>query len=139
MEERTAVMDRTAENVDLLRSAFAAFGRGDLATLAELFDPNAIWHVLRTGQLGGDHAGWSAIAEFFAHTATLTAGTFRAEVLEVLANENGAAAVCRATGSRPDGRAFDSRQILHFHITDGTVREVWHFVDDAVAAVDFWA
>jgi uncharacterized protein len=139
MGEHTAVMERAARNEELVREGYAAFTRGDLAAVQELFDANLVWHAYRLGQLGGDHNGWPAVQDFFVRTMQLTEGTFRVEPLEILSNEDGAAAVVRSIGRREDGRTLDSRQIHQFRIVDGTVREVWQLVDDGKAVEEFWA
>ena len=57
--EQQAVMDQTvaeraARNAELLREGYAAFGRGDLAAVQEIFDPEVVWHAYNLGQLGDD-------------------------------------------------------------------------------------
>ena len=62
-------------NEDLTRRGFDAFGKGDVDTLRELFDQDAVWHVPGRSQLSGDHRGMDAILGNFAKTAELTGGT----------------------------------------------------------------
>ena len=49
------------------------------------------------------------------------------------------AVLTRVSGTRPDGRAFDDRQILLFTIEDGRVRTVDQYVGDPPAVTAFWA
>ena len=93
------------ENERRVRQGYAAFVAGDTATLQELFHPGIIWHAQRLGQLGGDHVGWPAVADFFRRSMELTRGTFRADLLEVMSNDNGAAAVVRSSGERDPAAA----------------------------------
>lgn len=130
--------DVAARNAAALAEGYAAFARGDLATLGELFSPDAAWHVRRLGQLSGDHVGFPAILEFFGRTMELTGGTFRVTPTEILSNERGAAAVVRSQGQR-DGQTLDDRQIHQFHMTDGIVTEIWQYVGDPEATARFWA
>lgn len=134
----TPQMIASARNTALLEEGFRAFASGDLAALGTLFSPDAVWHVQRLGQLSGDHRGLPAILQFFGRTMELTRGTFRVEVLEVLANENGAVAVVRSRGER-DGLTLDDRQLQQFHLRDGRVVEVWQYPGDVEAASRFWA
>jgi len=127
-----------ASNEQLLRDGYAAFGRGDLATVERMFHPGVIWHAQRLGQLGGDHIGWPAVAQFFGRSMQLTGGTFRVEMLEVLSNTTGAAAVVRSTGER-DGKQLNDRQVHLFHMENGQVVEIWQFVGDGQATEAFWA
>jgi ketosteroid isomerase-like protein len=96
-----------------------------------------IWHAQRLGQLGGDHIGWPAVADFFGRTMQLTRGTFHIEVLEVLTNATGGAVVVQSMGAR-DGMQLNDRQVHLFHLEDGRVVEVWHFVGDGPATEEFW-
>ena len=129
--------DLTARNAELLREGYQAFARGDMPALAALFSPDAVWHVQRLGQLSGDHVGFPAILGFFGRSMELTQGTFRVETIEVLSNDDGAAAVVRSRGQRA-GIALDDRQIHHFRVRDGRVTEVWQYVGDAEATQRFW-
>lgn len=131
-------MDPSARNRERLESGYAAFGRGDMATFAEIFDVGVTWHAQRLGLLGGDHVGWPAVLKFFADTAQLAAGTFRIELQEVLANEQGAAAVVRSRAER-SGRTLDDRQVHLFHIRDRRATEVWQYVGDGPAVEAFWS
>ena len=126
------------ENERRVRQGYAAFASGDLSTVQELFHPGIIWHAQRLGQLGGDHVGWPAVADFFRRSMELTRGTFRADLLEVMSNDNGAAAVVRSSGER-DGLRLDDKQVHLFHLENDQVVVVWQFIGDGEAAGEFWA
>ena len=49
---QAATLSPAERNAELLRSGYDAFARGDMAALAGLFSPAAVWHVQRLGQLG---------------------------------------------------------------------------------------
>lgn len=117
--------------------AVTAFAKGDLAALAQLFDPEAVWHAQRLGILGGDHRGWPQVLRFFAQSMELTQGTFGLEIREILANDSSAAAVVRSSARRGD-RALDDQQVHLFHFVDGRVVEIWQFVGDGTAVEAFW-
>src|SRR5438105_15684995 len=112
------------ENERRVRQGYAAFVAGDAATLQELFHPGIIWHAQRLGQLGGDHIGWPAVADFFGRSMQLTRGSFRIDVIEVLTNAAGGAVVVQSMGER-DGRRLNDRQVHLFHVENGQVTEVW--------------
>ena len=131
-------MARSAQNAGLVESGYAAFGRGDLAALEALFDPDLVWHVQRLGQLSGDHRGWPAVLKFFGDSMQLTQGTFRIEVREVLANDTAGAAVVRSTGRRGE-LTLDDQQVHLFHLRGDRVIEVWQYVGDGGATEAFWS
>jgi ketosteroid isomerase-like protein len=128
--------DLRIENDRLLRSGYDAFGRGDLAAVAELFRGDATWHAQELGVLSGDHVGWPAIAAFFGKTMELTGGSFSVTIEDVLTNETGAAVVVRSRGAR-NGRELDSRQIHLYRIEDGRIAEAWQFAPRD--ADEFWS
>jgi ketosteroid isomerase-like protein len=74
-------------NEELVRSGFDAFSKGDVDTLRDLFDPDAVWHSPGRSPLSGDHRGVDDILDFFARTMELTASTFRVELHDVVAND----------------------------------------------------
>src|SRR5579859_4505404 len=133
-EVRRVVTDnRTTDNAERVRAGYAAFASGDLEATRQVFHPEVVWHAQRLGQLGGDHRGWPAVANFFMRTMQLTQGTFRIEVQEVLASESSGAAVIRSRAKRGD-LTLDDGQIHLFRIDDaGLVREVWQYVGDGQA------
>jgi len=55
-ERRLSVpaIDMLEQNVATVRRGFQAFTDRDMATLSELFHPDAKWHSAPTGVLGGD-------------------------------------------------------------------------------------
>src|SRR5829696_8152552 len=116
-------------NEDLVRKGYDAFGRGDMDTLRELFDPEIVWHFPGRSPLAGDHRGVDAVLGFFGRTMELTAGTFRAELHDVVADDRHAVGMHLATGER-EGRRLEDREVLVFHPRAGKVVEVWQYVED---------
>ena len=74
-------------NATLLRKGYAAFGKGDMATLTDLFSEDVVWHLPGNNQLSGVHRGRDAVFAIFARTTQLSGGTFKIEVHDVLAND----------------------------------------------------
>ena len=79
-------------NEELVRSAFDAFAKGDVDSLRESMDQDAVWYVPGRNQLSGDHRV-DAILGFFAKTMELSGGTFRMEVHDVVVNDDHAVAL----------------------------------------------
>ncbi len=125
-------------NEELLRSGFDAFAKGDVDTLRELFDQNAAWHVPGRSQLSGDYQGVDAIVGFFARTMELTGGSFRAELHDVVANDEHAVALYVTRGER-EGRTLENRDVLVSHIRNGKIAEAWLLTDDLYAADEFYS
>jgi ketosteroid isomerase-like protein len=143
LPKATEEADVTATSLtesDTVRAGFEAFGRGDLAAFAEAFHPTATWNHRNPDRLGGVHDGIEAILAFIEESGRLTAGTLRAIPEAIMADEEGRVGVItRVSGSRPDGRAFDDRQVLVFMVDEGSVRTVDQYVGDPEAVTAFWA
>jgi uncharacterized protein len=125
-------------NEELVRKGYDAFARGDMDTLRELFDPEIVWHFPGRSSLAGDHRGPDAVLGFFGRTMELTAGTFRVEVHDVVADDRHAVGMHLATGER-EGRRLEDREVLVFHVRDGRVVEVWQYIEDQYTYDEFFS
>jgi len=125
-------------NEEIVRSGFDAFAEGDVDTLRQLFDQDAVWHVPGRSPLSGDHRGLDAILGFLARTMELTGGTFRAEVHDVVANDEHAVALYVTRGER-EGRTLESRDVLVSHIRNGKLAEAWLLSADLYAVDEFFS
>jgi len=126
-------------NAALIRDMFAAFKAADIATIRAMIPEHAVWHFPgRMGKLAGDHRGRDAILLFLMNVAALTDGTFRLELIDVLANDRQAVALFRGYAER-SGRTLDNPTCLRMRIDDGQIVEVWEFVWDLFDVDEFWA
>jgi ketosteroid isomerase-like protein len=137
-------MTTTATSADAhiatVRAGFEAFGRGDLAAFAELFEPDATWNHRNPDRLGGVHRGIDAILEFLKESGQLTAGTLRAVPTAAMADGEGHVCVLtRVSATRPDGRAFDDAQVLVFRVDGERIRAVDQYIGDPPVVTEFWA
>jgi ketosteroid isomerase-like protein len=125
-------------NEEIVRSGFDAFAKGDVDTLRQLFDQDAIWHVPGRSPISGDHRGLDAILGFLARTMELTGGTFRADVHDVVANDEHAVALYVTRGER-EGRTLESRDVLVSHIRNGKLAEAWLLSADLYTVDEFFS
>jgi uncharacterized protein len=128
----------THPNEELVRKAFDAFANGDVETLRELMDQDSVWHAPGRNPLAGDHRGVDAILAYFARTMELTAGTFRSELHDVVANDEHAVSLFVALGER-EGKTLEARNVLVTHVRNGKLAETWLFSGDQYAADEFLA
>jgi uncharacterized protein len=68
----------------------------------------------------------------------LTAGTFRAKLHDVEADDRHAVGMHLATGER-EGRRLEDREVLAFHVRDGKVMEVWQYIADQYTYAGFFS
>jgi uncharacterized protein len=125
-------------NATRAREGFERFVQGDLSALLDLFADDASWEVPGSMALSGTHRGRDAIIAFLRGTAELTAGTYRVELLWTVADDDHLAAVYRARGGRPDGRALDIEQALLVELEDGRWKVVRAQPLDQAAFDCFW-
>jgi hypothetical protein len=123
----------------VIRTLFAAFEAGDADAVARAFADDVVWHFPgRAGRLAGDHRGPAAVFAFLAKVPELTGGTFRLDLVDVLANDRFGVAMFRGTASRDDKR-LDNPTCLTMRIESGKVVELWEFVWDLYHVDDFWS
>ena len=126
-------------NVELLRKALDAFSRGDLDTVRSLWADDIVYHFSGASPLAGDYKGKDGVLSYFAKAVELAGGTLRmVEVHDVLANDEHAVALLRATGSRK-GKQYEAREVDVFHFKDGRIIEFWSFSEDQRMTDEFWS
>ena len=125
-------------NAALVRRGYAAFNTADMATLRELFHEDASWHTPGRAPLAGSYQGRDAIFGHFGQYGGLTAGTFRANLQTVVANEDGTVVGIHQNTAQKDGKTLDVRCCVVFDIRDGRVVDGREFFFDLHAWDDFW-
>lgn len=128
---------RAAENETVVRRIFDAFARRDVFALRGIFAPDAVWTVPGDGTMAGVYRGPEAILRFLGRLPKETDGTYRTQLIDVLASERRAAALYRASGRRR-GLTLDLDQVLLFELGDGAVRDVLALPSDPAAFERFW-
>jgi ketosteroid isomerase-like protein len=127
-----------AENATIVRRIFDAFARKEGLALRGLFADDAIWSVPGRGVMAGEYEGREAIFRFLASLPKETDGTYGSRLIDVLASDDRAAALYRASGTR-HGRTLELDQVLLFRIEGGLVRRVLALPSDPDAFEEFWA
>jgi ketosteroid isomerase-like protein len=125
-------------NVARMREGYAAFAKGDLAALRELFTEDIVWHVPGHTSLAGDYEGIDDVQVFFVRVMEVTGGSFRAEPLTLLADDDYGAAPVRITAHRGD-RHLDVMNVQVSRLRDGRVAEFWDTTTDPDATEAFYA
>ena len=120
-----------------MRRIFDAFARKQGFSLRDCFAEDAVWHVPGASVMAGTYRGRTEIFRFLARLPKLTDGTYASRLIDVLASENRAAALYRASGTRA-GRTLDIDQLLLFTLRDGLVTEVLALPNEPLAFEEFW-
>jgi uncharacterized protein len=109
-------------NAALVRRLFAAFGHDPMAISAALARDVA-WRVPGNTVMSGEYHGRREVVEFLRRTGLETDGTYRSRLQTVLADDDWAVAIYRATGSR-NGVDLDVDQALVMRVADGVLQDV---------------
>jgi ketosteroid isomerase-like protein len=125
-------------NEATVRRLFDAFDRQDAFALRALFAEDAVWQVGGSSRVAGSFRGRREIVRFLGTLPRLTGGTYASRVIDVLASDERAAVLYRATGRR-ENRELDIDQLLLFTLRDGVVTEVLALPTDQAAFDAFWA
>ena len=124
-------------NEALIRRLFDAFERKDGFGLRDVFAEDAVWHVPGDSVMAGTHSGRDAIFRFLGRLPKETNGTYGSRLIDVLASDDRAAALYRASGER-NGDRLDLDQLLLFRIEGGLVREALALPTDPAVFETFW-
>jgi ketosteroid isomerase-like protein len=126
------------ENAAIVRRGYEAFNSRDMETLTELFDESAVWRVPGRSSLAGDHEGREAAFAYFGRLAQETAGTFRAELQQLLADGDRVVGIHRSSAER-DGKQLNVDLCLAFRLENGRISEGTEHYRDLYAWDEFWS
>ena len=87
--------------------------------------------------MAGTFTGREEIFAFLGRLPKETDGTYASALIDVLASDDRAAALYRASGERK-GRRLELDQVLLFRIEDGLVQHVLALPSDPAAFDTFW-
>lgn len=124
-----------AENKQLLRTAFDAWGTGDIRPLVAAMADDVTWTVSGHNSWSGSFRGKDSVrrdllgplGEQFDGTYTSTASRFVAEDDVVVVETRGS--VATKTGAR-----YDNTYCFVFRLEDGRIREITEYMDTQLVA-----
>jgi uncharacterized protein len=126
-------------NAEVVRRGYAAFNAADIDTLTKIMDENISWHTPGRTSIGGARKGQDAVFAQFGRYGGETAGTFRADLLDVYESEDGGVVgLHRNTGER-NGKRLDVLCCIVFEVKDGRVLSGREHFFDLYAWDAFWS
>jgi len=125
-------------NAALMRRLFDAFGRRDGAAVAAMFDHDVVWRVGGDTPMSGEYRGWRDVVTFLRRTTQETDGTYTSSFVWAVGNDDQAAAVYRARGSR-GGMDLDIEQLLLCEIREGRITSATAIPFEPEAFTRFWS
>jgi ketosteroid isomerase-like protein len=127
-----------AENAASLRRAYAAFNSADMDTLMEVFDESIVWHLPGRSRFADDYQGRDATLAYFGQLAQETGGTFRAELLSALPDDEDRVVGLQRSIADRNGKHLDSGNCIVFEFKDGRVVDGREHFHDLYAWDEFW-
>jgi ketosteroid isomerase-like protein len=127
------------QNEQIVRSALEALQKGDWRPYHDLLADDVVYHAPGRNRLSGDHRGKRAVEEMFDLSERLAGGTFRAELHDVVANDDHVIVMSIARAEREGKEPLKDRRVLVFHMKDGRVTEIWWHPGDQHRIDDFWS
>jgi len=132
-------MSQAEQNVEVVRRGYEAFNTADMAALTELFAEDAAWHTPGRSPIAGDHRGRDAVFAQFGRYGGDTGGTFRAELQQLFAAEDGRVIGLHHNSGERNGKQLDTDCCIVFEVKDGRIVDGREIFADLHAWDAFWA
>jgi uncharacterized protein len=117
------------QNVQIVKDAYAAFGRGDIQGLLALFAEDIEWIIPGESPLAGTYRGRAGMAGFFQKVSEMLEISFL-ETREFVA-QGDRVLVVGFSGGRVKGtnRTYEHHEVLAFTVRNGKVTNVREYID----------
>lgn len=123
---------------EVLEQVYVTFTTGDMDRLAELIAADVVWHVPGDNLISGTYTSREAMFVCFNKAVELSEGTFKPQLLDVLADDKYTVAILHGIARRGE-KTLDQDYALISHIRDGQVSELWEAWTDGPAFNEFWS
>lgn len=118
------------QNVDFVKSTYAAFGRGDVPAVLGAMAPDIVWHEAEGMPYGGVYHGGDAVAENVFGPISQDVEGFTVTPEEFIASGDAVAAIVRYTGTgKNTGEKLDVPAVHIWDLRDGKVQQFRQFID----------
>jgi ketosteroid isomerase-like protein len=125
-------------NARLIRRGHESFARGDVEALREFMADDVVWHEPGRSILGGDYKGPDGVLDLLHKLQDRSHGTFKVEIVDLLANPERAIAIQEESARRGD-RELDMASAVEFEIHQGKITEVTVYHADTYHFDEFWS
>lgn len=125
-------------NEQLIRDAYAAFGRGDLDGYLGACTADFVFNVPGQNQMTGRYQGRDGFLQLATKVMELTGGKFEEEVHDVLANDEHGVVLAIHRFAR-HGQPKEYRTAHIYQLRNSKLAECWEQPQDPAAFDDAWA
>ena len=123
-------------NAELIRKLYEAFDKADLETIQNSIAEDAVLELAGQGKLSGAYKGKDESLGLLGEFISRTEGTFKAEIHDILANDEHVVVLSNVTATKGD-RSISERGVEVFHVADGKVKEAYFTGMDVVELNEF--
>jgi ketosteroid isomerase-like protein len=124
------------QNAAVVRSAYEAIEKGDMAAFAGLLDAGVTWHESTPG-FEGDYQGRDQVLAFLGRVFQESGVQMsRISVHDILADDDHAV-ILHETTLTQRGRTFTGQYADVYHLRNGKITEHWHLAADPKANEEF--
>ncbi len=127
------------DSLQVLTAFFEAFNRNDLKTAATFVTDDIVYTIRGRSTLSGTYRGYAAFAGAIERIKQLTGGSMTVKPEVVLADGENIMMYLQVSGSRPDGRRYESQQAYLYRLRDGKLAEGQTIPVDQHAFEEFFA
>lgn len=125
-------------NVELLKTVYGYFAKGDLETASSYWTADCAHHYPGKSVLAGSHRGLEEATAFARKMFEMTNGQIQMDILDVGASDDHAFALVRTRYAR-DGKQLEMPFVNIARVRDGKIAEFWTYPDDQYAVDEFWS
>jgi ketosteroid isomerase-like protein len=123
-------------NVQFTREMFAAMDRGDVGWLEDHTADDIVWHTGGNSRVAGVRRGKDEVRELM--SASTAPDTMKADVHDVIANDDHAVVLGTAVVTAPSGKSVEYNYVNVFHIADGKITEAWGLAENDAETDPVW-
>lgn len=124
----------TRENVEVVKAAFAAIGRGDMQSLLALSSEDIEWIIPGEWPLAGTHRGHAGLADLFRNASEKVATSFP-QPPEFVAQGDRVLVVGFSKGTiKATNRIFEDHFVFATTVRNGKVRDIREYIDTLALA-----
>jgi ketosteroid isomerase-like protein len=125
-------------NIQVFKEVYETFTTGDMDKLAPLIARDVHWHVPGKNLISGEYTSRDSIFGCFNKIFELSKGTYKPELIDILADDRYTVAILHATASHA-GKILDQDYAFILRIKDGQIIEVWEAWTEGAAWEEFWS
>ena len=125
-------------NAVLARKLYEALESGDLAAYFDGLSDDVVFHIGGDSIVAGEYRGKDGVVTLGMKVLEETGGTYRTDLLSILANDSHAVTFHHWTAERR-GQAIAMDNFNVYRFEEGLVVERWEFIEDQARHDAFWA